>query len=108
LSAADPRSLAPADPAPAVPAERCERQPRWRATPDWPTIEREYASGRRSLRELAARHRCAHSTIANKAQRAGWRRNMEAVADKGREAGSHRDTEWPPRRRPPTAEGNAA
>ena len=42
---------------------------------DWVAIERDYRSGSFSLRELAERHRCSHSAIANFAGRHGWMRN---------------------------------
>ena len=42
---------------------------------DWPAVERDYRSGSFSLRELAERHRCSHSAIANFAGRHGWTRN---------------------------------
>jgi hypothetical protein len=45
-----------------------------RSCPDWHAIEREYRAGGMSLRQLAAKHRCSHSTIANKARRDGWLR----------------------------------
>ena len=43
---------------------------------DWPAIEADYRSGLHSLRQMAARHGCAPSTIANKATRAGWCRDQ--------------------------------
>ena len=42
---------------------------------DWNAVERDYRSGAFSLRELAERHRCSHSAIANFAGRHGWTRN---------------------------------
>jgi hypothetical protein len=50
------------------------RRVRERARPDWPAIEVDYRAGGLSLREMAAKHRCAPSTIANKATRDGWTR----------------------------------
>ena len=50
------------------------RLARQRSRPDWPAIESDWREGRLSLREMAARHGCAHSTIANKATREGWSR----------------------------------
>jgi uncharacterized protein YjcR len=41
---------------------------------DWPAIERDYRSGAMSLREMADKHGCSHSTIANCAGRRGWKR----------------------------------
>jgi len=42
---------------------------------DWPAIERDYRAGLLSLRDLAEKHDCAHSTIANYAGRHGWTRS---------------------------------
>jgi hypothetical protein len=50
------------------------RRVRERARPDWPAIEVDYRAGGLSLREMAAKHKCAPSTIANKAARDGWMR----------------------------------
>jgi hypothetical protein len=44
-----------------------------RATPiDWAAVERDYRSGVLSLRDMALKHGCSHSTIANHAGRQGW------------------------------------
>ena len=43
-------------------------------TIDWLAIERDYRAGLLSLRALAEKHGCAHSTIANFAGRNGWTR----------------------------------
>jgi hypothetical protein len=42
---------------------------------DWRDVERDYREGRLSLRQLALKHRCSHSTIANFAGRHGWTRD---------------------------------
>ncbi len=42
---------------------------------DWNAIECDYRSASLSLRELAAKHGCSHSSIANFAGRHGWTRN---------------------------------
>ena len=39
---------------------------------DWHAIERDYRASVLSLRELALKHGCSHSTIANFASRHGW------------------------------------
>ena len=41
---------------------------------DWLAIERDYRAGELSLRALAEKHGCSHSTIANFAGRHGWSR----------------------------------
>ena len=46
---------------------------------DWNAIERDYRTGVFSLRELAERHRCSHSAIANFAGRHGWIRNPSSA-----------------------------
>lgn len=66
--------------------ERPGRIVRQRCRPDWPAIEADYRSGRHSLRQLAARHGCAPSTIANRATCDGWTRL--ATPDPGRRAGA--------------------
>ena len=43
---------------------------------DWDAIERDYRAGLLSLREMAQKHGCSHSTIANFASRNGWSRNV--------------------------------
>jgi transposase-like protein len=52
-----------------------ERVCRRRTGPDWARIEAEYRDGAYSLREMARRHGCAHSSIANRASRHGWVRS---------------------------------
>ncbi|WP_280155380.1 hypothetical protein [Piscinibacter sp. XHJ-5] len=41
---------------------------------DWIAVERDYRAGVLSLREMAHKHRCSHSSIANFAERHGWMR----------------------------------
>ena len=41
---------------------------------DWTAIERDYCASALSLHQLAKKHGCAHSTIANYAGRHGWMR----------------------------------
>lgn len=41
---------------------------------DWHAIERDYVAGMLSLREMATKHGCSHSAIANRACRHGWQR----------------------------------
>ena len=48
---------------------------------DWPAVERDYRSGSFSLRELAERHRCSHSAIANFASRHGWTRHPSPAVE---------------------------
>jgi len=46
---------------------------------DWNAIEHDYRASPLSLRELALKHGCSHSTIANFAGRHGWvRKRAEA------------------------------
>jgi uncharacterized protein YjcR len=45
---------------------------------DWSAIELDYRAGGMSLREMASKHGCSHSAIANFAGRHGWSRNAEA------------------------------
>ncbi len=47
---------------------------------DWNAIERDYREGRLSLRDLACKHGCSHSTIANRAVRLQWARACHAIA----------------------------
>jgi uncharacterized protein YjcR len=46
-----------------------------RAQIDWAAIERDYRGGAMSLRDMAHKHGCSHSAIANCAGRHGWKRN---------------------------------
>lgn len=47
---------------------------------DWSAIERDYRTGVMSLRDMADKHGCSHSTIANYAGRQGWKRNFSVLA----------------------------
>lgn len=46
--------------------ERCNREIDWRA------VEADYRAGTLSLRQMADKHDCSHSAIANFAGRHGW------------------------------------
>ena len=47
---------------------------------DWSAIEHDYRAGPLSLRQLALKHGCSHSTIANFAGKHGWiRMRVEPV-----------------------------
>jgi hypothetical protein len=50
---------------------------RYRTPIDWSAIERDYRRGGMSLRELAGKYGCSHSTIANFAGRQGWSRPVD-------------------------------
>lgn len=52
-----------------------QQRGRGRRDIDWRAIERDYRAASMSLRELAEKHGCSHSTIANFAGRHGWTRN---------------------------------
>lgn len=41
---------------------------------DWGAIEPDYRSGALSLRDMARKHGCSHSAIANFAGKHGWKR----------------------------------
>ena len=47
---------------------------------NWSAIEHDYRSGAMSLRDMAGKHGCSHSTIANFAGRQGWKRESPATA----------------------------
>jgi hypothetical protein len=46
---------------------------------DWEAVERDYRTGSLTLRELAGKHGCGHSAIANRAKRHGWSRDLTAA-----------------------------
>ena len=50
---------------------------------DWNAIECDYRTASMSLRELAAKHGCSHSAIANFAGRHGWTRNRASPSSVG-------------------------
>lgn len=51
-------------------------RPRPRRTAiDWQAVEHDYRAGTLSLRAMADKHGCSHSTIANCASRHGWARD---------------------------------
>jgi hypothetical protein len=58
------------------------RRKQARSTPDWIAVERDYRAGQLSLRQLAAKHRCSHSGVANKARRENWTRMRVASCDR--------------------------
>lgn len=43
---------------------------------DWEAVERDYRSTNMTLRELASKHNCLNTSIANKAKRHGWSRDL--------------------------------
>ena len=43
---------------------------------DWPAIERDYRTGKFTLRELEAKHGPTHTTIARRAERLGWAKDL--------------------------------
>jgi hypothetical protein len=53
---------------------RRERRERTRPV-DWCAVEPDYRSGTLSLRDMALKHGCSHSAIANFAGRHGWKRD---------------------------------
>jgi hypothetical protein len=54
---------------------RHRKQPQCRRAIDWHAIRQDSHTGALSLREMAQKHGCSHSTIANHATRNGWSRN---------------------------------
>lgn len=48
---------------------------------DWRVVELDYVAARLSLREMAKKHGCSHSAIANRAGRHGWVRCKVAAED---------------------------
>ena len=46
---------------------------------DWEAIERDYRTGRYTLRELQARHGAAFATIGQRAKREGWKQDLQAA-----------------------------
>jgi hypothetical protein len=45
---------------------------------DWKAVEKDYREAGLSLRDLACKHGCSHSAIANRADRLGWMRTVAA------------------------------
>jgi len=51
-----------------------------RRTADWDAIERDFRTGTLTLREMAEKHGVVHSTIARRAEKHGWSRDLtEAI-----------------------------
>lgn len=46
---------------------------------DWDAVERDYRASSLTLRELAAKHGCGHSAIANRVTRNGWTRDLSGA-----------------------------
>lgn len=47
---------------------------------DWEAVERDYRTGKKTLRELAAKHGATHTTIGRRAERDGWTKDLtEAI-----------------------------
>jgi uncharacterized protein YjcR len=57
---------------------------------DWAAIAQDYRAGLLSLREMAQKHGCSHSTIANWASRHGWSRECSMRPRLQQEAGDAR------------------
>lgn len=60
-------------------------KPELQATPrkraDWEAVERDYRTGKNTLRELGTKHGCSHQAISDKADALGWTKDL-AVAIK--------------------------
>ncbi len=54
-----------------------------RSALNWAAIEHDYREGKLSLRELAVKHHCSHSAIANFAGRMGWPRRAAGRRTQG-------------------------
>lgn len=52
------------------------RQPTTKGKTDWEAVERDYRCTNMTLRELGTKHNCLHTSIANKAKREGWSRDL--------------------------------
>ena len=46
---------------------------------DWDAVERDYRATSLTLRELAAKHGCGHTAIANRVTRNGWTRDLSGA-----------------------------
>jgi uncharacterized protein YjcR len=62
------------DPSGAWPARNPHAAPRMAI--DWHAVERDYRAGALSLRDMANKHGCSHSAIANRASRHQWTRGQ--------------------------------
>lgn len=51
--------------------------------PDWSVVEQDYRCAGLSLRQMAVKHACHHSSIANRARRHGWTRDKQAFPAAG-------------------------
>ena len=47
--------------------------------PDWEAVERDYRTGRFTLRELEAKHGAGYADISRRAKREGWQKDLAAV-----------------------------
>lgn len=82
-AAAAPAS-SPPPPPPASP------KPRKRI--DWEAVERDYRTGKFSLRELEAKHSASYSEISRKAKREGWQKDLRDVIRAATSAAVLRET----------------
>jgi len=48
---------------------------------DWCAVQSDYRAGSLSLREIAEKHGCSHSAIANRAARDAWTRDASLRSD---------------------------
>lgn len=46
---------------------------------DWEAVERDYRTGRYSLRELGAKHAANHATIGRRSEKEGWTKDLTAA-----------------------------
>lgn len=59
---------------------------------DWEAIERDYRTGKFTLRELEAKHVASYSEISRRAKREGWQKDLAAVIRQATNAALLADT----------------
>lgn len=66
-------------------------EPRLRKRIDWEAVERDYRTGKFTLRELEAKHGASYSEISRKAKKQGWTKDLRDVIKAATDAAVLRD-----------------
>lgn len=75
-AASKPSASSPTSSAAATPGSSRTSEPRARKRIDWEAIERDYRTGKFTLRELESKHGAENSTIARRAAKGGWSKDL--------------------------------
>lgn len=72
--------------------KKASERPRGRHKVDWEAVERDYRTGRFTLRELEAQHGVSYAQISRKANELGWSKDLREVIKQATDAAVLRET----------------